>query len=112
MYISELLLYGHVHCAVSFIADPTLTHKNIYNALKDVVDWKLLAMQLEIKVTKIEEIDVNNRGQVAQCRFDLIQFWLESDVSCSWKKLVDAIRKMDKNVLANKIIDTYCPQGN
>ena len=90
-------------------ADPTLTHKNVLNALKDVVEWKLLGDQLNISASKIKEIDVDNRGQVADCRRALVQYWLESDVSCSWKKLTDALKSIGKSVLAEEIIRTYCP---
>ena len=92
----------------SLCADPTLTHKNVLNALKDVVEWKSLGVQLDVSAPKIKEIDVNNRGQVADCRHDLVQFWLDSDVSRSWKKLIDALRSIGKSVSAEEIICTYC----
>ena len=94
---------------MSLYADPTFTHKNVVNALKDVVEWNLLGDQLDISASKIKEIDINNRGQVADCRRALVQYWLESDVSCSWKKLIDALKSIDKSVLAEKIIRKYCP---
>ena len=79
------------------------------NALKDVVEWKSLGVQLDISAPKIDEIDVNNRGQVAECRYALVQFWLQSYVSCSWKKLIDALKSTGKSVLAEEIRTTYCP---
>ena len=95
-------------CACYLSADPTFTLKNITSALKPVVEWKTLGVQLDISGTKIKEIDVNNRGQVAECKHDMVQFWLESDTSCSWKKLVDALNTCDQSVLAEKIKSTYC----
>ena len=92
-----------VHDCMFFSSDSTFTHKNILSALKDVVDWKSLGIQLNISLTKIEEIDINNRGQVADCRRHLIQFWLESDTSCSWKKLIDALSSCDHVVLAEQL---------
>ena len=68
-----------------------------------MVDWKSLGTQLPISPSKIKEIDVNNRGQVADCRYDLVQFWLESDMSCSWKKLIDALSSCDHVVLAEQL---------
>ena len=93
---------------MSLYAGPTFTYKNVVKALKDLVEWKELGVQLDISAPKIEEIDVNNRGQVADCRRDLVQFWLESDVSCSWKKLIDALENIHKPVLAKKIRRKYC----
>ena len=89
--------------------DPTLTHKNVLKAIKDVVEWKSLGVQLDISAPKINEIDVNNRGQVPDCRFALVQYWLQSDVSCSWKRLIDALKAIDYSVLAEEIRITYCP---
>ena len=89
--------------------DDTFTTKNILNALKEVVDWKLLGIQLDISASKIKEIDVNNREKVADCRYDLVQFWLESDRSCSWKKLITALRSTNHLVLAETVQSTYCP---
>ena len=96
---------------ISFSADPTFTLKNVLNALHAVVEWKSLGVQLDISVPKIDEIDVNNRGQVAECRYALVKFWLESDVSCSWKKLIDALLApaIGKSALAEEIRNKYCP---
>ena len=82
-------------CACYLSADPTFTLKNITSALKPVVEWKTLGVQLDISGPKIKEID-------------MVQFWLESDTSCSWKKLVDALNTCDQSVLAEKIKSTYC----
>ena len=83
--------------------------KNITSALKPIVEWKKLGVQLDISGTKIKVIDVNNRGQVEECIIAMVEFWLESDTSCSWMKLVDALNTCDQSVLAENIKSTYCP---
>ncbi|KAL5517308.1 hypothetical protein EMCRGX_G002839 [Ephydatia muelleri] len=88
--------------------DPTFTFKNIIRALRPVVQWKSLGIELEISAAKIKEIDHNNRGQVAECKHDMVQFWLESDSSSSWRKLIDALISNDQSVLAEEIKNTYC----
>ena len=93
---------------MSLYADPSFTLKNLLNAIKDVVDWKSLGVQLDISAAKIKEIDVNNRGQVADCRFALVQYWLESDVACSWERLIDALKAIGQSVLAEEIRTKYC----
>ena len=97
----------YITIVMSLYADPTFTHKNVVKALKDLVEWKSLGDELDISAPKINEIDINYRGQVADCRRALVQYWLESDVSCSWKKLIDALKSIDKSVLAEEIIRTY-----
>ena len=93
------------------ISDPTLTQKNILNAIKDVADWKLLGIQLGIKGSKLQEIDANNSGQIANCRLDLINYWLDSDVSASWQELITALKEIDEHVLAEEIRALYYPQN-
>ena len=73
-----------------------------------MVEWKTLGVHLDISATKLKEIDVNNRGQVADCKHAMIEFWLESDRSCSWKHLIDALISADQLVLAEEIRMTYC----
>ena len=72
------------------------------------MEWKSLGTELEISPAKIKEIDVNNRGQVAECKHDMVQFWLESDTSCSWNKLIDALISNNQSVLAEEIRNSYC----
>lgn len=87
----------------------SLTHKNILNALKDVVDWKSLGVQLDISPAMLEEICVNNRGQVGDCKFAMVSFWLKSDKTFSWMKLVDALKSVGLLALAEGIRAQYCP---
>ena len=75
-----------------------------------MTEWKTLGAQLDIGGAKLKEIDVNNRRQVAGCKHDMIQFWLESDSLCSWKKLIDALFSIDQKVLAEKIRAKCCPE--
>ena len=98
---------------MSLSSDPTFTFRNVIRALKPVVQWKSLGVELEISAAKIKEFDHNNRGQVAECKHDMVQFWLESDSSSSWRKLIDALISNDQTVLAEEIKNTYCqtPQG-
>ena len=108
-HVSVISIMSHLTPVMSLYADPTFTLRNVLNALKDVMDWKSLGDQLNINAPKINEIEVNNQRQVADCRRDLVQFWLESDVSCSWKKLIDTLKAIDQSVLAEEIRTTYCP---
>ena len=71
----------------------------VIRALRPMVQWKSLGVELEISAAKIKEIDHNNRGQVAECKHDMVQLWLESDRSSSWRKLIDALISNDQSVL-------------
>ena len=97
---------------MSLYAAPTLTLRNVLNAIREVTEWRLLGDQLNINAAKIRQIEIDNRGQVADCRRELIQYWLQSDQSCSWERLVDALRTIgirEYEVLTEQIRTTYCP---
>ena len=105
-----LCLYSQGYEAVySPFTDDIFTFKNILSALKDVVDWKSLGVHLDIRYSKLEEIDVNNCSQVQDCKFAMISFWLNSDDTCSWKKLVYALKSIGLHALAEEITEQYCP---
>ena len=107
-YCSNSHLFSNPY-SLSLTVDPgTFTFRNVVRAIRPVGEWKSLSAELEISAAKIKEIDVNNRGQVAECKHDMVQFWLESDTSCSWKKLIDALISNDQSVLAEEIRNTYC----
>ena len=76
-----------------------------------MVEWKKLSVELDISADKIKEIEVNRRGQVNDCKHDMIQLWMESDKFSSWKKLVDALSRCHQLVLAERIKTTYCHEG-
>ena len=87
----------------------SLTPKNILSALKPVVDWKSLGIQLGIEDTTLQEIGVNNRDQVGDCKLAMVSFWLRSDKTCSWMKLIDALKSVGLLALAEGIRAQYCP---
>ena len=74
-----------------------------------MVDWKSLGVLLDISPAMLQEICVNNRGQVEDCKFTMVSVWLSSDKTCSWSKLIDALKSISLHVLAEGIREQYCP---
>ena len=91
------------------LTDDTFTPKNILRTLNEVVDWKSLGVQLDISLAVLQEICVNNRGQVGDCKFAMVSVWLSSDKMCSWRKLIDALKSIGLHALAEGIREQYCP---
>ena len=89
--------------------DDTFTPKNILRALNEVVEWKSLGVHLDISPAMLQEICVNNRGQVGDCKFAMVSVWLSSDKACSWRKLIDALKSLRLLALAEEIKKQYCP---
>jgi len=74
-----------------------------------VVDWKSLGIRLDISDAKLEEIRIYNRDHVEGCKIAMVTYWLQSDKTCSWKKIIDALTTISLHVMAEGIRTQYCP---
>ena len=68
-----------------------------------------IAIQLNVQFPTLQRIaeqhsDINTRVLEAMNR------WLETDTRASWKKVVKALKSIEKKVLAKKIEDKYINQ--
>ena len=79
--------------------------KDLMHHLKDIVErWYELGVQLDVPISKLNEIRCNNSSDVYQCKLLMLQEWQrQPTLKPSWCTLVDALRKMEENVIANKI---------
>ena len=77
--------------------------------LKDIVIcWYELGMQLDVPLNKLDEIRCNHSSDVYQCKLLMLQEWQRRPtLNPSWFTLVDALRKMKENVIANKIAEQF-----
>ena len=75
-----------------------------------MTEWKELGVHMDIDIAKLNEIDVNHRGLVGDCRLAMVDFWLKSDTSCSWMKLIVALNSLNYATLAEKTRAEYIPQ--
>ena len=77
--------------------------------LKDVVErWYELGVQLDVPISKLNEIRCNNSGNVYQCKLHMLQEWQRRPtLKPSWCTLVDALRNMEENVIAEKIAQQF-----
>ena len=77
--------------------------------LKEVVKrWYELGVQLGVQISKLDEIRCNNSGDVYQCKLLMLQEWQgRPSLKPSWCTLVDALCKMEENVIAEKIAQQF-----
>ena len=77
--------------------------------LKDIVEhWYQLGVQLDVPISKLNEIRCNNTSDVYQCKLLMLQEWQRRPtLKPSWCTLVDALHKMEENVIANKIAQQF-----
>ena len=99
------------------MADNTTTHtwsidvshlNDVRKLIIDVADeWMNLGLELGILYTTLRKIDHEERGRIESCKREMIAAWLRGDDNAreqTWSTLVDALKSIDQNTLAEKII--------
>ena len=83
--------------------------KDLMHYLKDIViRWYELGVELDVPLNKLDEIRCNNSSDVYQCKLLMLQEWQrQPTLKPSWCTLVDALRKMEENVIAEKIAQQF-----
>ena len=104
-----LLLLCAVYCDLMLlcagISFPTLPQ--LLEELKDV-DWFLLGIFLGVPLKQLHRIESSYRqGVVERCKIDMLQYWLDNNVSASWKDVVRALEQTDQIVLAVTVKQKY-----
>ena len=73
-----------------------------------MIRWYELGVQLDVPTSKLNEIRCNNPGDVYQCKLLMLQEWQRRPtLKPSWCTLVDALCKMEENVIAEKIAQQF-----
>ena len=81
-------------------------------SLKNLNDWQSLGLALGLLYPTLKKIDEDQRGKTDKCVTEMIAAWLEKKDNVanqgvpSWLVLQAALRKIDENELADKIIIT------
>ena len=83
--------------------------KDLLQHLKDIVErWYELGVQLDVPISKLNEIRCNNSSDIYQCKLLMLQEWQRRPpLKPSWCTLVDALHKMEENVIASKIAQHF-----
>ena len=83
--------------------------KDLMHQLRDIVErWYELGVQLDVPISKLNEIRCNNSSDVYQCKLLMLQEWQRRPtLKPSWSTLVDALNKMEENVIANNIAEQF-----
>ena len=87
-----------------------LTLKAAINALHSVCHkWYNIGVQLEVPTFQLKNIEKKSSDLMDQLR-DTLDYWMNSDLSPSWRNLVDALKapSVGENRLAKEIEEEYC----
>ena len=62
--------------------------RQLLEELKDVDNWFVLGIFLGVPVKQLQEIESSHRGEVEGCMIAMLQYWLNKNVTPSWKDVV------------------------
>ena len=86
-------------------SQPTLCQ--LFNVLRPVsADWYTLGIQLNYDASTLNIIESNHR-KVEHCLRDLLSKWLQKYPSKGWRDIIGALRKMDRNDVADEVERQY-----
>ena len=80
----------------------------------NVLTWteiKSMAVQLDVEYDELRKIEENTREFDDQLN-RAMNLWLKTDENASWKKIVKALKAINKIVLAKDIKKKYCTASN
>ena len=84
----------------------------VLESVEEIVDWMKLGLKLGVKYPTLEKIEEEQRGcvQIERCKRKMLAAWLRGGDNAreqTWSTLVDALKRMDKISLAEKIESIY-----
>lgn len=79
---------------------------DLINALKRVVNWESLVLQLGVKHHKLQTIK-QSTSNVDEQRNAALQLWLDIDVEANWQKVVTALQNLDLNAIAKEVKEKH-----
>ena len=99
--------YDMVYCDIGTSStQPTL--RQLLNALQPVsADWHMLGIQLDCDADTLNVIRENNPHKVEHCMRDLLNKWRQKCPKQTWSDIISALRKMDRNDIADETERQY-----
>ena len=87
---------------------PIPTVQLLIKELKELDDWYVFGVVLDIPVKKLRTIKSSNpHGGVEVWLIDMFQYWLNNNVDASWVEIVRALEQTDQIVLAASLKRKY-----
>ena len=81
-------------------------------AVSDCVEWKRLGLELGLKYSRLQEIEIERHLNVSSCRIDMIAAWLRNSKKDkvmkkgvpTWKQLIQALKNIGEISLGEEIM--------
>ena len=88
-------------------APDTLTLKTLKNALKWVLDWHSLGVNLDLKSHQLGTIEKNHCGDNERCRTEVLICWLDNTTTPTWEAVAEALDQMEQGRVADELRRKY-----
>jgi len=93
---------------IASVIGENLDIKTLTRELKDITaDWFQLGVQLGVRHDKLQRIHHDFGGKTERCQTEMLSFWLQGDLEASWGKMVEALQRIDRLVLAQQLQRKY-----
>ena len=90
---------------------PAPTIYQLTEELVEINDWYSLGVALMVPLSKLEEIQKSTPQEgIQRWRINLLQYWLNSTPSASWRNIVAALEKIGHHTLSAQLRDKYMSQ--
>ena len=90
------------HAPIYISLGTELKVPNILLALEEVTDPYQLGTQLEIKPHHLKVFE-HDYPDIERQKIEVIDFWLNNNVECSWEVLANAVERMERY---GKVVDS------
>ena len=85
---------------------------DVCKAVSDCVEWNGLGLELGLKHSTLQEIEIDKRGKNSHCRRDMIAAWLRNSKKDkvmkkgrpTWKQLIQALKNIGEISLGEEIM--------
>ena len=86
---------------------PPPTLQQLLDELNKLDDWYVFGVRLNVPVSELRKIESNPKGSVERYKIDMLQYWLDNNVTASWKDVVRALEQTNQLVLAETVKQKY-----
>ena len=87
---------------------PIPTLKELLEELSKVEKWFMLGIFLDVPVDQLEKIESSHQQRdLERCMIDMLKYWLNNNVSASWKDVIRALERINQLVLAATVKQKY-----
>ena len=80
--------------------------------LKTVTEWHELGMYLGVHLYELDRIEEECSTNIKRRLQQTLSLWLQRKPNASWLDVVNALRKMGQNRVAESILQKYIREGS